>query len=107
MTTFLLRIALLLLAAGASAQLVDDFECPDEFAGFYPHLIRSHCSPPDNNLLVQTSGSGGQAVSWSGAPGSRTMRRILDQEPAHRPRPRSPRACLRSPRQIALGHLVN
>ena len=66
MTTFLLRIALLLLAAGASAQLVDDFECPDEFAGFYPHLIRSHCSPPDNNLLVQTSGSGGRAVSWSG-----------------------------------------
>ena len=28
------------LAALASGQLVDDFECPDEFAGFYPHLIR-------------------------------------------------------------------
>ena len=31
---------LLGLAALASGQLVDDFECPDEFAGFYPHLIR-------------------------------------------------------------------
>jgi hypothetical protein len=28
------------VAAAASGQLVDDFECPDEFAGFYPHLIR-------------------------------------------------------------------
>ena len=28
------------IAAVATGQLVDDFECPDEFAGFYPHLIR-------------------------------------------------------------------
>ena len=38
-----LHISRLLLLAGvaslASAQ-VDDFECPDEFEGFYPHLYR-------------------------------------------------------------------
>ena len=38
-----LHISRLLLLAGvaslATAQ-VDDFECPDEFEGFYPHLYR-------------------------------------------------------------------
>ena len=28
------------VVAATSAQLVDDFSCPDEFAGYYPHLIR-------------------------------------------------------------------
>lgn len=32
-------LALLALVATTSCQLVDDFTCPDEFAGFYPHLI--------------------------------------------------------------------
>ena len=37
------RLTILLgIAAVATGQLVDDFECPDEFAGFYPHLIRYH-----------------------------------------------------------------
>ena len=56
------RLVLLLgLAALASGQLVDDFECPDEFAGFYPHLIRfvfsiclcisSPLSPPFSSFL--------------------------------------------------------
>jgi len=54
------KIALLLLAAGASAQLVDDFECPDEFAGFYPHLISCdkywHCQ--DGIPELKTCGNG-------------------------------------------------
>jgi len=34
------RILSLLLCVGlGSSQLVDDFQCPDEFPGFYPHLI--------------------------------------------------------------------
>ena len=35
------RITVVLgVVAATSAQLVDDFSCPDEFAGYYPHLIR-------------------------------------------------------------------
>jgi len=33
-----IKLSLLCLAASVSAQ-VDDFKCPDEFAGFFPHLI--------------------------------------------------------------------
>jgi hypothetical protein len=37
------RSALLVVCLGgaiAAAQKEDDFSCPDEFEGFYPHLIR-------------------------------------------------------------------
>merc|ERR1719500_2111328 len=32
-------LSVALVAGLAAGQLVDDFECPDEFKGFYPHLI--------------------------------------------------------------------
>merc|ERR1712203_1349695 len=55
------KLTLLLgVAALASGQLVDDFECPDEFAGFYPHLISCdkywHCQ--DGFADLKTCGNG-------------------------------------------------
>merc|ERR1711936_1103455 len=55
------KLTLLLgIAALASGQLVDDFECPDEFAGFYPHLISCdkywHCQ--DGFAELKTCGNG-------------------------------------------------
>merc|ERR1712033_100477 len=43
-----------------SGQLVDDFSCPDEFVGFYPHLISCdkywHCE--DGIAELKTCGNG-------------------------------------------------
>jgi hypothetical protein len=55
------KLTLLLgIAAVATGQLVDDFECPDEFAGFYPHLISCdkywHCQ--DGFAELKTCGNG-------------------------------------------------
>merc|ERR1719195_990398 len=53
-------IGLLAVVAGASGQLVDDFTCPDEFVGFYPHLISCdkywHCQ--DGIAELKTCGNG-------------------------------------------------
>jgi len=50
----------LALAAQVSAQLEDDFSCPDEFVGFYPHLISCdkywHCE--DGFAELKTCGNG-------------------------------------------------
>jgi len=47
-------------AATVSSQLVDDFSCPDEFLGFYPHLISCdkywHCK--DGVAELRTCGNG-------------------------------------------------
>jgi len=47
-------------AATVSAQLVDDFQCPDEFLGFYPHLISCdkywHCK--EGIAELKTCGNG-------------------------------------------------
>lgn len=44
----------------ANSQIVDDFECPDEFVGFYPHLISCdkywHCE--DGFAELKTCGNG-------------------------------------------------
>jgi len=55
------KFALLLGAvATASGQLVDDFSCPDEFVGFYPHLISCdkywHCE--EGIAELKTCGNG-------------------------------------------------
>jgi len=46
--------------ASATGQLVDDFTCPDEFVGFYPHLISCdkywHCE--DGYADLKTCGNG-------------------------------------------------
>jgi len=48
------------VAATVSAQLVDDFQCPDEFLGFYPHLISCdkywHCK--EGIAELKTCGNG-------------------------------------------------
>jgi len=48
------------VVAATSAQLVDDFSCPDEFAGYYPHLISCdkywHCQ--DGFADLKTCGNG-------------------------------------------------
>lgn len=47
-------------AATVTAQLVDDFQCPDEFLGFYPHLISCdrywHCK--EGIAELKTCGNG-------------------------------------------------
>jgi len=55
------KFALILGAvATASGQLVDDFSCPDEFVGFYPHLISCdkywHCE--EGIAELKTCGNG-------------------------------------------------
>jgi hypothetical protein len=55
------RICLLTLGLGVvKAQLIDDFTCPDEFQGFYPHLISCdkywHCK--DGVAELKTCGNG-------------------------------------------------
>ena len=47
-------LAVVGLAAG---QLVDDFSCPDEYQGFYPHLIRYGTNKTDcyERLIVLVS----------------------------------------------------
>ena len=44
-STFVLRLTAILVTvvSAVNSQLVDDFTCPDEFVGYYPHLIRSAC----------------------------------------------------------------
>jgi len=53
-------ILLIVIVASASGQLVDDFTCPDEFVGFYPHLISCdkywHCQ--DGYADLKTCGNG-------------------------------------------------
>jgi len=48
------------VVASASGQLVDDFSCPDEFVGFYPHLISCdkywHCQ--EGIAELKTCGNG-------------------------------------------------
>jgi len=48
------------LLALSSGQLVDDFKCPDEFAGFYPHLIScdKYWSCSDGVAELKTCGNG-------------------------------------------------
>jgi len=51
-----------LLTASVSSQLVDDFQCPDEFQGFYPHLISCdkywHCKDGVAELKLCGNGLG-------------------------------------------------
>merc|ERR1712106_1245511 len=53
-------ILLLDIVASVSGQLVDDFTCPDEFVGFYPHLYSCdkywHCE--DGYADLKTCGNG-------------------------------------------------
>jgi len=53
-------ILLVSAVASVSGQLVDDFTCPDEFLGFYPHLISCdkywHCQ--DGIADLKTCGNG-------------------------------------------------
>merc|ERR1711892_285889 len=54
------KLILIIGAVSASGQLVDDFTCPDEFVGFYPHLISCdkywHCQ--DGYADLKTCGNG-------------------------------------------------
>jgi len=52
-------VSLLLLAATVAAQL-DDFACPDEFLGFYPHLIScdKYWACQDGVQELRTCGNG-------------------------------------------------
>lgn len=55
------RICLVVLGLGVvNSQLVDDFSCPDEFQGYYPHLISCdkywHCK--DGVAELKTCGNG-------------------------------------------------
>ena len=53
------RVSLLLLAATVAGQL-DDFVCPDEFLGFYPHLIScdKYWACQDGVQELRTCGNG-------------------------------------------------
>jgi len=55
-----IKFSCLLLAASVAGQRVDDFQCPDEFVGYYPHLISCdkywHCR--DGIAELKTCGNG-------------------------------------------------
>jgi len=53
-------LGLLVLVATTRGQRVDDFSCPDEFAGFYPHLIScdKYWSCQDGIAELRTCGNG-------------------------------------------------